>query len=419
VRGALIIAVVLSAAIATTACDIDTDFADDLVEKTAERNRQRLLEQQRAELPLPDPDDVPYIVPDPESLVLDEEFRVDLVDDLVLGEGRSGSDYLFVRFTGRSSALGNVAVDAAGRMYVLETRADVVRVFDPAGEFLFEFGRPGQGPGDFEGPFGIDVAGDRVHVYHRRFDTSIWDLDGNFVRDRAILRTPEAQEGARLEETTRGTMATTPSEARERAEARRFRVPNQVIGRPDGSQIMVFRDEPEEQIGRISTPYTRVVGRFEDGAEIERFIEVPEWAAPSIAVAPDGGVYVGLFGHLRTEHYVVALDANGAARWVLMTPWDPEIPVRADLRVDGSGRLYVFPNFQADIEDLRSPVQVYDDAGELIGSGYLHRRPLWLHWQRTTAEHVYGVRLNPVSEEWEVVRYRLEISRAGRGSRRR
>jgi hypothetical protein len=55
-------------------------------------------------------------------------------------------------------------------------------------------------------------------------------------------------------------------------------------------------------------------------------------------------------------------------------------------------------------------VQIYTRDGELIGSGYLNRRPVAQNWQVADREHVYGVRVNPVTEEWEVVRYRLALS---------
>lgn len=409
--GRRLMALALAAAcIALSACDIDTDFADDLVEKTAERNRLRLQQQQRQELPLPDPEVVPYLAVTSEQLAPDPEFRVDLTDELVIGGGREEPEYLFVSFIGRSSALGNVAVDDRGRLFVLETRSDRVRVFDADGEFRFAFGQPGQGPTDFQDPFGIEIAGDRVHVYHRRFDVSIWDTDGNFIRDRQILRTPEALAAEQLLDAAAGTSSGSREEARQRAAARDVRVPFEVFGRPDRSMLMVFREEPLEQSGRITTPFVRVLGRFEDGVEVERLFTVPEWATPDFAPAPDGGLYVGMFGHMRTELYVVALDAAMQPRWVLMAPWDPDAPPRAYLRVDPEGRLYVFPNFIPVEGDPRSPVQVYGPDGSLIGSGYANRRPIYLHWQQIAGGRIHGVRPNPETEEWEVVRYRVDVT---------
>lgn len=409
-RGLVVVLLLLTASL-LPACDIDTDFADDLVEKTAERNRRALLEQQRAELPLPDPESVPYLAVSAADVELDPEFRVELIDDLVLGAGRDEPEYLFVNFSGRASALGNVAIDDRGRIFVLETRDDQVRVFDGDGEFLSRFGQPGQGPGDFERPYGIEVAGDRVFVYHRRFDVSVWDTEGNFIRDRQTLRTPEALAAEQFLDAGEGTNATSREESRRRSTAGAIRQPLEVDGQPDGTMLIAFHEEPAEQTGRITTRFLRAIARFEEGSEVERILAVPEWALPEFAVAPDGGLYVGMFGHLRTEYYVVALDAEMNPRWVLTIGRDPEVPPRAYLRVDAEGRLYVFPNFLAEPEDPRSPVQVYGSDGALIGSGYANRRPIYLHWQRTTPQGIYGVRVDPESEEWQVVRYGIRLSR--------
>ncbi len=435
---------ILGLVVSAMGCDIDTDFADNLVDQTADRNRRRALEMQRRELPLPDPDEIDYIAVIPEQIEPTEDFVVSFVDDLVVGDDEDEPKALFTTFIGRASALGNVAVGADGRIYVLETRSDEVRVFDPEGGFLFAFGQPGEGPGDFNAPFGLNLAGDRVHVHHRRFYSSIWDLEGNFLRDRQTLRTPEALEAERLDASSSGTNATSASEARRRDLAQRFRTPSWVHGRPDGSMVMVTHARPSESRGRIATSYVVVVGRYEDGAEAQRYLEAPDWATPSVAVAPDGGVYVALFGHLRTEYYLLSLDPAGEPRWVLTIPWDTDTPPRADLRVDEQGRLFVMPNFllpaelfapktaegaaeaKDDLRDaftggvtgetlravgIRPPVQVYSRDGEIIGSGYLDRYPTHLHWQTAAGDRVYGVRVNPDSGEWEVVRYRLEARR--------
>jgi hypothetical protein len=443
VLGVLALAVLVMAG-----CNLGDDFAESLIEKTAKRNEERRLEQQREALPLPDPSVVPFVRVADADLDVNEDFRVDLVDDLVIGAGRSGPEYLFVNFGGSSFGLGNVAVDDRGRIYVLETRNSEVRVFDRDGEYLFAFGRPGEGPGDFQRPFAVVIAGGELGVYHRSFFASIWSLTGDYVDDRRIFE--EAPEGSETAE-GRSRSFRSAEEAPEGSEtsegrSRSFRSAFAIVGRPDGSTINVFRAEPQEPSGRVVTPYVRVIARFEDGREVQRYMEIPEWAGPSLAVAANGEMYVGMFGHLRSEHYIVAIDATGEPRWTLVTPWHPALPPHADLRVDGEGRLYVFPGFQVynvtppedeaddeagagrrpvqlpdpdptlpagyviEFNDPRRPVQVYTRDGELIGSGYLNRRPVAQNWQVADREHVYGVRLNPVTEEWEVVRYRLALS---------
>jgi len=54
----------------------------------------------------------------------------------------------------------NVAVDAAGNIYVLDTGNNRVQVFDPAGSFLRTWGGEGDSPGHFKEPWGIAVAAD-------------------------------------------------------------------------------------------------------------------------------------------------------------------------------------------------------------------------------------------------------------------
>ncbi|HEX9699387.1 MAG TPA: 6-bladed beta-propeller, partial [Acidobacteriota bacterium] len=147
------------AAIAAAGCNLGDDFAESLVEKTAKRNEERRIEQQREALPLPDPSVVPFVRVANEDLDVNEDFHVDLVDDLVIGAGRTEPEYLFVSFGGSSFGLGNVAVDEMGRIYVLDTRNSEVRVFDRDGGYLFAFGRPGEGPGDFQRPFAVVIAG--------------------------------------------------------------------------------------------------------------------------------------------------------------------------------------------------------------------------------------------------------------------
>jgi hypothetical protein len=79
--------------------------------------------------------------------------------DLTIGGADSGpASFTDVR---------SLAVDSAGRIYVLEGRAQQVRGFDSTGAFVRTMGRAGEGPGEFSG-----VAGMVLDVHGR-----LWVLD--------------------------------------------------------------------------------------------------------------------------------------------------------------------------------------------------------------------------------------------------
>ncbi|MCX6560249.1 MAG: 6-bladed beta-propeller, partial [Candidatus Aminicenantes bacterium] len=62
-----------------------------------------------------------------------------------------------------------IRLGADGTVYVSD-RGDVcIRVFDAKGKFIRQVGRKGQGPGDYDTPFFIDVDGQgRIHVLDMR-----------------------------------------------------------------------------------------------------------------------------------------------------------------------------------------------------------------------------------------------------------
>jgi len=74
--------------------------------------------------------------------------------DLVIAEGMGRGLY-------RSSA---IAVAGDGTIFVLDNGNHRVVAFDQSGNALREFGREGQGPGEFQNPLGFGVAGNRVLI---------------------------------------------------------------------------------------------------------------------------------------------------------------------------------------------------------------------------------------------------------------
>lgn len=75
----------------------------------------------------------------------------------------------------------NVAVDKDGNLYVADTFNNRVEIFDADGNFIREFGKPGDGPGYFARPKGIAVDG----------DGHVWVADA--MQDRVQVFTPEGQ----------------------------------------------------------------------------------------------------------------------------------------------------------------------------------------------------------------------------------
>jgi len=77
----------------------------------------------------------------------------------------------------------DVAVADDGRIYVVDGGNHRIAVFDAAGKFLFDFGKPGSRPGEFNGPLGIDIdAAGRVYVTDRNnHRLQIFDKGGHLL----------------------------------------------------------------------------------------------------------------------------------------------------------------------------------------------------------------------------------------------
>ncbi len=96
---------------------------------------------------------------------------LELVEDLSIGSEVGDEAYMFGRI--------DTVATTGDRIYVLDDQLDMVRVYDQFGTHLFDFGGPGQGPGELRNPtvMAVDPAG-RVIVQDRQ-RTNIFDLDGN------------------------------------------------------------------------------------------------------------------------------------------------------------------------------------------------------------------------------------------------
>jgi 6-bladed beta-propeller len=97
----------------------------------------------------------------------------------------------FVRQVGRLEAEAkeemfafpiHAARDDGGNLYVLDSKDNCIKKFDPDGRFLLEFGRHGQGPGEFQYPLMLGIAGkNRLLVHGMDSAVQIFDFEGRFV----------------------------------------------------------------------------------------------------------------------------------------------------------------------------------------------------------------------------------------------
>lgn len=102
---------------------------------------------------------------------------LELREDLSLGGANAQGDYAF-------EDIRTLVVDDAGNIFVLDSKAANVKVFDASGKYVRTIGRKGQGPGEFNAPMTLSInplAGELV-VHHDSQRMSYFKLDGTFLR---------------------------------------------------------------------------------------------------------------------------------------------------------------------------------------------------------------------------------------------
>jgi hypothetical protein len=104
-------------------------------------------------------------------------------EELTLGAAEDDPRYVFGDFI-------RFAVDAEGNAYVLDRGSRSIRKYSASGEFLLQFGRPGQGPGEFQMPDEIRLLSNGNLVIFdgegQRF--SVFRGDGSHLETRRFLK---------------------------------------------------------------------------------------------------------------------------------------------------------------------------------------------------------------------------------------
>ena len=69
-----------------------------------------------------------------------------------------------------------------GRYYVPDTGDNRIVVFDGDGEYVFSFGREGEGPGEFRSLQGVEIVNDRIITFDTRLSRSaVFSTDGTLI----------------------------------------------------------------------------------------------------------------------------------------------------------------------------------------------------------------------------------------------
>ena len=360
----------------------------------------------------------------------ERDTTIERAEELVIGErGNTDARYAF-------TVPYSVTVDARGRVYVLDTGADGIKVFDGNGDYLRELGREGEGPGEFQDPRSVTAVGDRVIVGDSgNARWSHFDLEGNHVEDHAYpvadrLEIVRATSGGELVGSTLGF-------AEDETIVRRFGAYS--------SQGELLRALFELTLPSARTVMASLRPTGEPVAQVAvrggMFGPVP-WPSPLAAVGGDGTFYVTT----GDEYQVLALDPQGAQRWALRVAapvptltreeiddvmavvrdvyedaTESEVsfpdrqPALSRMLVDGHGHLYVFPYVwegtgmawggvrTGPSASMSVPVDVYSADGGRLFSGTMTSGK-WVH---ADGDHVWEIGTDPATREYVVRKVRL------------
>ena len=99
--------------------------------------------------------------------------------DLSVGQAEGQAEYMFGRIAG-------LAVDDNEEIYVADSQATQIRVFDTNGKFLRTIGRKGQGPGEFTGIQSIQITPHNELMLYDNVQNKLvfFSLAGQFIRSK-------------------------------------------------------------------------------------------------------------------------------------------------------------------------------------------------------------------------------------------
>lgn len=103
------------------------------------------------------------------------DIKLDLEEELRIGKENDPNELFYI--------VQDMDIDAAGNIYVVDSKNYRIQKFGGDGKYLRTIGRKGQGPGEFEYPLRIvvDDPGKRIVVVNRYRTLKLFDLTGKFI----------------------------------------------------------------------------------------------------------------------------------------------------------------------------------------------------------------------------------------------
>jgi len=116
------------------------------------------------------------IVKNPDYPICGEDI-LKLEEELSLGKKAGEKEFMFIR-------VQSIDVDEDGNIYVLDSGASKIRVFDNSGKFLRAFGGKGQGPGEMQHPVFIQILNNKELIVYDPPTRSFlfFSLEGKYLK---------------------------------------------------------------------------------------------------------------------------------------------------------------------------------------------------------------------------------------------
>ena len=211
-----------------------------------------------------------------------------LTPELILVETVMPKDTYF-------ESVADMVFDQEGNLYVLDYKAVNIKKFDSSGRFIELIGRKGQGPGEFNTPLLLTIAGERLFVWDASTRKIMaFSLDGKYVKS---IEIPRSRTETHMVFPAPRKMRTLPNgDIVIQVEKRYYG--EEVI--PQDCSLEIYTNDLKHK----KTIYSQAVWR-EKIMRIGGYIDIPMPFSPLVYwdVAPDGKIIIGFSNEYKLGIY--------------------------------------------------------------------------------------------------------------------